>query len=66
MSKKENNEHWLGKTVRIIYLDDPYSTYAGRTGVVTYVDDMGQLHGTWGSLAIIPEVDKFEEIEKQV
>jgi hypothetical protein len=26
-------------------------------GVVNYVDDAGQLHGTWGSLAAMPGED---------
>ena len=33
--------------------------YSGRTGTITSVDDMGQLHGTWGSLAVNTETDKF-------
>ena len=33
--------------------------YSGKTGVVTSIDDMGQLHGTWGGLALIPGVDKY-------
>jgi hypothetical protein len=36
--------------------------YKGRTGFVTKIDDAGQLHGTWGSLAIIPSTDKFKRI----
>lgn len=31
----------------------------GKTGTVTSIDSIGQLHGTWGGLAIIPEVDEF-------
>ena len=31
--------------------------YEGREGVIEHIDSMGQLHGTWGILAIIPEVD---------
>ena len=36
--------------------------YNGRSGVVEYIDSLGQLHGTWGGLAIIPETDEFEVI----
>lgn len=50
----------VGDIIRIISLDDPYNhSYPGRTGVVESIDSMGQLHGTWGGLAIIPEVDSF-------
>ena len=38
-------------------------TYVNREGVITSVDDIGQLHGTWGGLAVIPEVDRFFVIQ---
>lgn len=52
----------VGDKIRIIRLDDPYTveTYNGREGIVRHIDDMGQLHGTWGGLAVIPEEDEFE------
>ena len=28
------------------------SEYAGREGVVKYIDDMNQIHGSWGGLAL--------------
>ena len=50
----------VGDTILITRLDDPYdNSYVGREGVVESIDDMGQLHGTWGGLAVIPEVDEF-------
>ena len=50
--------HLIGKLIQIVYMkDEPH--YTGRTGVVTSVDDAGQLHGTWGGLAILPQVDRF-------
>ena len=33
--------------------------YTDREGVVTHVDDAGQIHGTWGGCALIPEIDTF-------
>ena len=53
-----------GDRIRIIRLDDPYAldTYNGRIGTVTHIDDAGQLHGTWGGLAVIPWEDEFEII----
>ena len=33
--------------------------YTNREGVVTHIDDAGQIHGTWGGCAIIPEVDNY-------
>ena len=33
--------------------------YNGKVGIVEFIDDMGQLHGTWGFCAIIPNLDAF-------
>ena len=56
------NKNLMGKKIKIInMLGEP--NYAGKEGIVTYIDDMGQIHGTWGGLAILPEVDTFEIIE---
>lgn len=35
------------------------ANYNGREGVITSIDEMGHLHGTWGSLALLPGEDKF-------
>ena len=40
--------------------DEPH--YAGREGVVTHIDGAGQIHGTWGGCAIVPEIDTFTTI----
>ena len=56
----------VGDTIRITRLDDPYAnTYVGREGVVEFIDDMGQFHGTWGGLAVIPEEDGFTVIKRK-
>ena len=56
-------EYKVGMKIHIHRMDDPYaSNYAGREGVITHIDDMGQLHGTWGGLALIPGTDNFEVI----
>ena len=46
---------YVGKTVHVI-IHDPYHPI-DAWGTVTAVDDMGQLHGTWGGLAAIPGED---------
>lgn len=64
----------IGDTIRIIKMDaktepskafpdgmDHQATaYNGKTGTVQFIDGIGQLHGTWGSLAVIPGYDTFE------
>lgn len=52
----------VGDKIKILYMSD-VPRYAGRQGVVTIIDDIGQLHGTWGGLAVIPGEDEFEIIE---
>lgn len=65
MSKQSYMGVNVGDTIRITKLDDNYdNSYPGREGVVESIDDMGQLHGTWGGLAVIPEVDEYEIIKR--
>lgn len=49
----------VGDKIRIIHLTGEDSRYDGREGSVEDIDAIGQLHGTWGGLAVIPEEDKF-------
>jgi hypothetical protein len=53
----------VGDKIKIICMKDE-TAYKGRAGVVEHIDDLGQLHGSWGSLAIIPEVDEIELVNK--
>ena len=48
----------IGDTIKIIRMEGE-PQYADRKGVVTHIDDAGQIHGTWGGCAIIPEVDTY-------
>jgi len=52
----------VGDTIRIFHLKGEDSHYDGVTGVVEHIDSLGQLHGTWGGLAVIPEEDDFQVI----
>ena len=63
MSKEELQKKYEGKVIKIINMPDTPS-YNGKVGTVEYVDDMNQLHGTWGGCAVIPEVDDFEIIQE--
>jgi len=52
----------VGDKIRIISMtDEPH--YNGRTGVVEHIDDIGQIHGTWGGCALIPGLDTYEVIK---
>lgn len=52
----------VGSLVKIISMKGE-PQYSGKVGVVRHIDDMGQLHGSWGGCAIQPENDEFEVIE---
>ena len=53
----------VGDTIRIIYMSGE-PQYSGKEGVIRTIDSMGQLHGSWGGLAVIPGEDSFEVIAK--
>lgn len=55
----------VGSLVKIISMKGE-PQYSGKVGVVRHIDDMGQLHGSWGGCAIQPENDEFEVIEPPV
>jgi len=54
----------IGDKIRIIDMKGE-DHYDGREGVIEYIDGLNQLHGTWGSLAIIPEEDFIEVINDE-
>ena len=62
-----NNMVKVGDRIRIISMEDACANdYNGKAGVVERIDDIGQLHGTWGGLAVIPECDRFVVIKNKI
>lgn len=53
----------VGDKIRIVYMDGE-PKYTGKEGIVEYIDDAGQIHGTWGGCALIPESDLWEVIKE--
>lgn len=54
----------IGDKVKIIKMKNkPH--YSGKIGVVNFIDDFGQLFGTWGGLAICLDNDEIEIIGKE-
>lgn len=52
----------IGDKIKIIeMLGEPH--YTGKVGVVEMIDSVGQVHGTWGGLAVQPERDTVEILE---
>lgn len=55
-------DYQIGDKIRIIKMfEEP--EYDGKVGIIEHIDDAGQIHGTWGGCALIPNIDKFEVIE---
>ena len=52
----------IGDKIRIIYMNGE-PQYTGREGIVEYIDDMKQIHGTWGGCALIPGEDVWELLD---
>jgi hypothetical protein len=64
MTEINNLKPEVGDTIQIIeMLGEP--NYSGKNGIIRTIDSMGQLHGTWGGLAVIPEEDVFRIIKKE-
>jgi hypothetical protein len=55
----------IGDKIRIILMKDE-ENYNGREGFIEHIDDFNQLHGTWGSLAIVPTEDIIEIISESL
>lgn len=52
----------VGDTLRIVEMKGE-PQYAGKIGKVEFIDDIGQIHRSWGGCAIQPEHDKYEIME---
>ena len=61
-------DYKVGQKIRIIRMDDnngkdvQANEYNGKVGIIRLVDGIGQLHGSWGGLAVNPEIDEIEII----
>ena len=61
MQKHDTKGFNVGDKIRIIEMvGEPH--YNGKVGVIESIDDMGQLHGTWGGLAVHADEDKIERV----
>lgn len=67
MAESYRREYPRGTKLRLTAdMPDPYTPkLAGDIFTVSFVDDIGQIHGSFasgGSIALIPSVDSFEVI----
>ena len=53
----------IGDTIKIINMEGE-PQYTDREGIVTHIDDAGQIHSTWGGCALIPDIDTYVVVAK--
>ena len=63
MIKNYEYDFRVGDTIRIVNMEG-VGCYCDKQGVIEFIDGMGQLHGTWGGLAVIPSIDKIEILKR--
>jgi len=54
----------VGDKIHIVAMDGE-PQYTGREGTIKSIDDIGQLHGDWGGLAIDPKIDTVRLIKEK-
>lgn len=54
----------IGDVIKIINMKDE-PQYTGEIGIVEKIDDAGQIHGTWGGCAIIPNIEEYLILEEK-
>lgn len=54
----------IGDKIKIINMNGE-PQYTGKIGIVERIDDAGQIHGSWGGCALIPECDIFKVISSK-
>lgn len=66
--KEVREKYPEGTLIKLIKMDDPRPVPSGTIGIVTSVDDAGNIHCAWwrynSSLAIIPGKDNFVIVSK--
>jgi len=59
----------IGAKVELVCKGDPHrDMLVGLKGIVTFVDDSGQIHCAWengSSLALVPGIDRFRAVSEQ-
>lgn len=54
----------IGDTLRIDYMEGE-PQYGGKVGTVEFIDGIGQIHGTWGGCAVVPNIDSYTILKKR-
>ena len=54
----------VGMIIRIVRMEGE-PQYDGKEGTIEFVDGIGQLHGTWGGLAVQPERDTLQVLQDE-
>ena len=62
-STKLTEDFKVGDKIKIVNMQGE-PQYKNKEGKITSIDDLGQLHGTWGGVAVIPEEDEIEILKE--
>ena len=55
-------EFKVGDEIHIVTMEGE-KDYDGKEGIVKHIDDLGQIHGTWGRCALIYGKDDFYKVK---
>lgn len=58
LTKGISEEPKVGAKLLIINMKGE-PNYFGKSGTITHIDDIGQIHGDWGGCAVIPNEDVY-------
>jgi hypothetical protein len=58
------HEKLLNLKIRIVSMHG-HPDMAGRRGYASFIDSLGQIHGTWGRLPISPSMDSFVVVDRR-
>lgn len=61
-------KHPVGTPVELVCMNDIHAPAPGTRGIVTHVDDIGQIHVAWENglaLALVPGADKWNIVNEK-
>ena len=66
--KEIREKYPAGTVLELDYMDDVQAPQKGSRMTVTYVDDMGTIHGNWdngSTIGLVPSCDRFHVVDTE-
>lgn len=66
--KRVREKYPAGTVLELDYMDDVQAPPKGSRMTVTYVDDMGTIHGNWdngSTIGLVPSCDRFHVVDTE-